>query len=56
MTTLHYGRQFGGQAQCAVFTSWTHGLLAPPTSGLTGGGKIKERDGETTLTTVYMYI
>lgn len=38
MTTQHYERRFRGQAQCAVCTSWTPGLPAPPTSGWTGGG------------------
>lgn len=40
MTTQHYRRRSGGRAQCAVFTSWTRGSRAPPTSVSTGGGKI----------------
>lgn len=40
MTTLRCGRRSEGRARCAVFTSWTRGSQAPPTSGSTGGGKM----------------
>lgn len=39
MTTQHYGKRSGGPTQYVVFTSWIHGLQAPPMSGSTGGGK-----------------
>lgn len=39
MTILHFRRQCGVQAPSAVSTSWTPGLLGPPTLGSTDGGK-----------------
>lgn len=40
MTTQRYVRRSKGRAQCAVFTSWTRGSQARPTSESTGGGKM----------------